>query len=106
MYKYSKERGISNVDINHTLSCTYSRYKVKNLLQKYISEKSVKYDFLLAFAQNLVVSLDCIPDTENTGNPGFLDQEILVSVFFRDQDLRKFRFDHPCEICTLSSKYS
>ena len=44
--------------------------------------------FLLTFAQNLVVSLDCIPDTENTGNPGFLDQEILVSVFFLDQDLR------------------
>ena len=35
-----------------------------------------------------MVSLDCIPDTEKNRNPGFLDQEILVSGFFRDQDHR------------------
>ena len=35
-----------------------------------------------------MVSLDCIPETEKPGKSGFRDQEILVSGFFRDQDLR------------------
>ena len=41
---------------------------------------------LLTLAQNLVVLLDCIPDSWKTWKSWFLDQEILVSVFFPDQD--------------------
>ena len=63
--------------------------------------------FLLIFAQNLVVSLDCIPDTEKTRNPGFLDQEILVSGFFLDQDLRNQNSRIPAkfERCSTSSHH-